>query len=418
MMKAPAFSQTAGRTGGLIPHKPKGACGVCPHGVQQGRRSLGLGRSGLLSVEGAGMRQPCRAVSMDSPSDVGLAPNETAVKDFKIAVYSTRQYMKPFFEEKLLGTFPGTEFFTTQLDPQTASLARGFDAVCLFVNDNCSGETIEALVAGGVKVIAMRCAGYDRVDIKAANKHGIKVVRVPTYSPESVAEHAVSLGLAINRKLHLAYNRVWQGNYTLSGLVGNEVHGKTIGVVGTGSIGTCVCSIMKGFGCNVIANDLKPDPHCVAMGVKYVSLEELLASAHVVSLHCPLLPSTFHIINRERLALMKPNAMLINVSRGGLVDTDALLEAVETGKIGGCAMDVYENEGNLFFNDFTCYTSEERVKNWDRRFAMLKSYPNVLITPHSAFLTVEALNSIANTTQENLLAFATGQPLDNEVKPM
>ncbi|CAD7698434.1 unnamed protein product [Ostreobium quekettii] len=264
----------------------------------------------------------------------------------------------------------------------------------------------------------MRCAGYDRVDIKAANERGIKVVRVPTYSPESVAEHAVSLGLAINRKLHLAYNRVWQGNYTLSGLVGNEVHGKTIGVVGTGSIGTCVCSIMKGFGCKVLAHDLKPNSRCIDMGVEYVSLEELLSSSHVVSLHCPLLPSTFHIINRERLALMKPNAMLINVSRGGLVDTDALLEAVEYGKIGGCAMDVYENEGNLFDTDFSSYTSEERVRNWDRRFAMLKSYPNVLITPHSAFLTVEALNNIANTTRDNLAAFATGQPLENEVKPM
>ncbi|CAD7698435.1 unnamed protein product [Ostreobium quekettii] len=207
-------------------------------------------------------------------------------------------------------------------------------------------NVIDALAAGGVKLIAMRCAGYDRVDVKAAETQGIKIVRVPTYSPESVAEHAVALAMALNRKLHLAYNRIWQGNYTLSGLEGTEVHGKTVGVVGTGSIGACFCAIMKGFGCSVLATDVAANPRCVDMDVTYMPLEELLAKSDIVSLHCPLLPSTFHMINKERLEMMKPTALLINVSRGGLIDSDALVDALESGQLGGAGMDVYENEGD------------------------------------------------------------------------
>lgn len=220
------------------------------------------------------------------------------------------------------------------------------------------------------------------------------------------------------RSIHLAHNRVWQGNYTLSGLEGVEIRNKVVGVIGTGAIGTAFCSIMKGFGSQVLATDIKPSQACMDLGVEYVSIDELLEVADIVSLHCPLMPSTFHIINEERLDLMKSTSFLINVSRGGLVDTDALIDALEKQEIAGCAMDVYDNEGNLFFKDFTKFTSPKRMLTWDRKFNTLKSFPNVLITPHSAFLTHEALQNIATTTIENLKEFAMGEALTNEVRPL
>lgn len=361
--------------------------------------------------------QPIRATST---KDVAIDGEESspgaALGTCKVAVYSSKPYMTPFFEPAIMGEYEESKFISAKLDEETALLAAGFDVVCLFVNDDCGPEVLKVLAEGGVKLIAMRCAGYDRVDVKAANKLGIRVVRVPAYSPESVAEHAVALAMALTRNIHLAYNRVWQGNYTLSGLEGMEIHGKTVGVIGTGAIGACFCAIMKGFGCRVLASDLRENPRCLELGVEYVDQEYLLEESDIVSLHCPLLTDTFRMINRDRLVKMKPTAILINVSRGGLVDTDALLDALEAGDIGGCGMDVYENEGNLFFEDFTVHTSHKRLQNWDRRFASLKGYPNVLITPHSAFLTKEALQSIAGTTVQNIKEFCAGQELTNEVK--
>ncbi|KAL3158684.1 hypothetical protein ABBQ32_011426 [Trebouxia sp. C0010 RCD-2024] len=263
----------------------------------------------------------------------------------------------------------------------------------------------------------MRCAGFDKIDVEAAESLGIRVARVPTYSPHSIAEHAISLMMCLNRRLHHAHMRMQQWDYSLSGLVGFELHGKTVGVVGTGAIGLALCTVLKGFGCLVLAHDLKPNAQCQGMGVEYVYLEELLQRSDVVSLHCPLLPSTKHMISDERLAMMKPGAMLINCSRGGLIDTLALIEALESGHIGAAGLDVYEREGPLFFANLGEMELNERMHSWDRNFQILKSFPNVLITPHSAFLTQEALQSIAQTTIVNLTEFQLGQSLSYEVCP-
>ncbi|GMH35309.1 hypothetical protein BSKO_03177 [Bryopsis sp. KO-2023] len=334
----------------------------------------------------------------------------------KVVVFSSQSYMMPYFEPKFREACPDSKFIAAQLDKNTAPLANGYDVACIFVNDYCDREVLEILAEGGIKMVALRCAGYDGVDVHAANELGIRVTTVLNYSPTSLAEHAVALTTTLIRNIHLAYNRVWQGNYTLSGLEGMEIHGKTVGVIGTGPVGASFCAIMKGFGCTVLANALEPNPKCVKMGVEYVSLDDLLEKADIVSLHCPLNPTTFHIINRERLIKMKPTALLINVSRGGLVDTDALLDALEAGDVGGCGMDVYEKEGNLFFQDFTTNPATKRFDFWDRRFAALKVYPNVLITPHSAFLTSEAMENIASMTVKNIENFCKGAEIQDEIK--
>ncbi|KAL3135515.1 hypothetical protein ABBQ38_005995 [Trebouxia sp. C0009 RCD-2024] len=304
-----------------------------------------------------------------------------------------------------------------RLDQHSATFAAGHQAVCLFVNDDGSAPVLKILADCGVSFIAMRCAGFDKIDVEAAESLGISVARVPTYSPHSIAEHAISLMMCLNRRLHHAHMRMHQWDYSLSGLVGFELHGKTVGVVGTGAIGSALCAVLKGFGCLVLAHDLKPSAHCQGMGVEYVSLEELLQRSDVVSLHCPLLPSTKHMISAQRLALMKPGAMLINCSRGGLVDTLALIEALESGHIGAAGLDVYEREGPLFFANLGEMELNERMQSWDRNFQILKSFPNVLITPHSAFLTQEALQSIAQTTIVNLTEFQLGQSLSYQVCP-
>eukprot|EP00210_Caulerpa_lentillifera_P004681 g4466.t1 len=352
------------------------------------------------------LRRRCRAV------------NNTKFSEFRVATFSSNTYVLRFLEEPLKSVFPNSTMLTAPLDKSTAALAYGHSAVICFVNDVCDRDVLDILKGNGVQLIALRCAGFDRVDVDYAAELGIKVVRVPTYSPHSVAEHAVALLMCLNRSIHLAYNRVWQGNYTLSGLEGVEIRNKIVGVIGTGAIGTAFCSIMKGFGCRILATDLAPSQTCKDLGVEYVDIDELVEVADIVSLHCPLMPSTFHIINEERLDLMKSSSFLINVSRGGLVDTDALIEALEKRELAGCAMDVYDNEGNLFFKDFSKFTSPKRMITWDRKFNTLKSFPNVLITPHSAFLTNEALKNIATTTIENLKEFVMGETLTNEVKPL
>eukprot|EP00884_Botryococcus_braunii_P010134 jgi/Botrbrau1/19121/Bobra.0077s0034.1 len=338
------------------------------------------------------------------------------LKTPRVAVFSSANYVKNFFEAVLQAACPGSSFFEARLDKDSAALAAGHDVVCLFVNDDASAEVIEELASVGVKMIAMRCAGFDKVDLVAAEKWGIQVARVPTYSPHSVAEHAVGLCLCLNRNLHKAYVRIWQGDYSLSGLVGFEIRTKTIGILGTGAIGAATAQIFKGFGGKVIAYDIRENPAVTALGIPYVSKEEVLQEADIVSLHVPLLPSTYHIIDRNSIAMMKDGAMIINVSRGALVDTDAAIEALESAKLGGLAIDVYEHEGALFFSNWSAMPFSDRASTWDRRFQVLKSLPTVLVSPHSAFLTKEALDNIAATTIYNISQFAAGEELTNAVK--
>lgn len=336
----------------------------------------------------------------------------------KIAVFSAKQYVVDFlspFKEKY---FPNTTFIDATLNPTSAKLAAGFDVACLFVNDDCSAATAKVLAEGGVKLIAMRCAGYDRVDVKACNEAGLRVVRVPTYSPTSVAEHAACLMFALARSVHHAHSRVMHGNYALSGMVGMEIFGKTVGVLGTGAIGAEAVRIFHGLGMKVLAYDIRPNPKVEALGVPYQSVEEILPQCDVVSIHVPLLPSTYHFLDKEKVAMLKPGCMVINVSRGGLVDSDAIIEGLDNGQIGALGMDVYENEGSLFFTDWTSMDPSIRMKFWDKKFKTMLAYPQTLFTPHTAFLTDEALGNIAGTTVENITAFMSGQELKNEVKPM
>jgi D-lactate dehydrogenase len=334
-----------------------------------------------------------------------------------LAVFSAQRYVIDNFGPPLSRHFPNTKFIEARLDPDTAALAKGCDAVCVFVNDDVSAPVVSILAENGVKMIALRCAGYDRVDVKACAEKGIKVARVPTYSPTSVAEMAVALAFALNRNLHLIPARVSQGNYALSGLVGWEMFNQTVAILGTGAIGAEACRIFKGIGMRVLAYDLRPNPAVQAMGVEYATVEEILPQADLVSLHMPLLPSTQNFFDAEKVAMLKPNALLINVSRGGLVDTDALLMGLESGRIGGLGLDVYDNEGSLFFTDWSSMDPARRMKFWDRRFKTLISYPQVFVTPHSAFLTHEALASIGRTTAVNLLEFWAGKEvLTNELR--
>ncbi|KAK9832600.1 hypothetical protein WJX81_002765 [Elliptochloris bilobata] len=349
-----------------------------------------------------------------------VTASSTAAQEgsLRICSFSAQNYVREFLEGPLRASFPNSAFFEAALDLDTAQLAGGYDAACLFVNDLASEPVIKRLAEGGVRFLAMRCAGFDKVDVAAAAEAGIRVARVPTYSPHSVAEHAVAMLLCLNRNLHHAYLRVREGDYSLSGLVGFELRTKVVGIVGTGAIGLAACQIFRGFGSRVLAYDIREDPAAVALGVEYVSKERLLREVDIVSLHCPLLPSTYHIIDAESIATMKPGAIIVNVSRGGLVDTDAACNALESGQLGGLACDVYEHEGSLFFKDWRTCQLKEGFKVWDRKFQLLKTFPNVLISPHSAFLTSEALANIAATTVENLKAFEAGLPTLNELKAM
>ncbi|CAL5224887.1 g7646 [Coccomyxa viridis] len=335
----------------------------------------------------------------------------------RVAVFSAHRYVLDFLEQPVMSNFPDSTFIEAQLDANTALLAAGHAAVCCFVNDDLSKEVVERLAEVGVKFVAMRCAGFDRVDVRSCQQLGIKVARVPTYSPASVAEHAVAMLLCLNRNLHLAHIRMWAGDYTLSGLVGFELRCKTVGVVGTGAIGAAAARIFCGFGAKVIAHDLYESEALKKLGVTYVSKEELLQQADVISLHCPLLPSTYHIIDKASIESMQPGAIIVNVSRGGLVDVDAAMDALESGQLGGLAMDVYEQEGALFFKNWSSVSASERYKSWDKKFQLLKSYPNVLISPHSAFLTKEALENICSTTVANIKEFQEGGKLTYEVLP-
>lgn len=286
-------------------------------------------------------------------------------------------------------------------------LTEGFDAVCIFVNDQANETVLKVLNANGIKLIVLRCAGFNNVDIKTADQLGIPVVRVPAYSPEAVAEHAMALVLTLNRKTHKAYNRIREGNFSLEKLMGFNLNERKIAVIGTGSIGKAFCRILKGFGCKISAYDLCPDQTLQETGVTYGTLEETLADADVVSLHCPLTDLTRHMINEKTLKLFKQGAMLINTSRGGLVNTADAIEALKSGQLGYLGLDVYEQEANLFFRDF----SEDIIQ--DDVISRLISFPNVLITSHQGFFTKEAMEQIAVTTFKNIDAFENNEELVN-----
>lgn len=318
----------------------------------------------------------------------------------RVAVFSTKPYDQKFFERANEETGHELTFFEPRLRGDTAPLARGFEAVCGFVNDVIDAEVVDALAEGGTRVIALRCAGFNNVDLEACKAKGIAVVRVPAYSPHAVAEHTVALLLALNRQIHRAYNRVREGNFALDGLIGFDMIGKTAGVIGTGKIGAAVCEILKGFGCRVLAHDPYPNE---TLGLEYVDLDRLYAEADIVTLHLPLSKESHHLIDAAAIAQMKQGVTLVNTSRGGLLDTKAVIEGLKTGKIGRLGLDVYEEEGPLFFEDRSHRVLQDDV------FARLLTFPNVLITGHQAFLTEEALTQIAETTLGNLTAFANGE---------
>ena len=328
----------------------------------------------------------------------------------KTIMFSTKSYDRTFFEESPKSQEVALQFTDVRLCRETASLAKGFDVVCIFVNDTADAEVIGLLAEYGVKLIALRCAGFNNVDIHAAKENGICVVRVPCYSPYAVAEHTAALVLALNRKIHRAHNRVREGNFSLQGLLGFDLHGKQIGIIGTGRIGQIVATIFRnGFGCEVVAHDLYPSEELMKIGVRYGSVDEVIATSDIISLHCPLTPETFHLINRETIAKLKPGAMLINTSRGGLIDATAVIEGLKTGQVGALGIDVYEEEGDLFFKDLSGKVIQ------DDTFARLTTFPNVLITGHQGFFTKEALVNIADTTLQNILDFQQRHQCENAV---
>ncbi len=328
----------------------------------------------------------------------------------RTAIFDTHDFEQTIFEEKNLSHHHELVFFTAKLSSLTASMAIGFPCVCPFVNDDLSKKTLEILKSGGTKLIALRSAGFNHVDLKAAQELGLPVVRVPEYSPYAVAEHAVALIMTLNRKTHRAYNRVREGNFSLSGLVGFDLHGKTVGVIGTGKIGRVFAKIMQGFGCHVLLYDIFPDPSVVnSSGGQYVTLEEMYAKCDIISLHVPLLKDTHHLINDLALSQMKRGVMLINTGRGALIDAKALIKNLKSGLIGAAGLDVYEEEAGIFFSDLSCQILSDDV------LARLMTFPNVLITGHQAFLTREALSGIAETTLENISAFEKTGTLKNPV---
>ncbi|POA20998.1 hydroxyacid dehydrogenase [Pseudomonas sp. FW300-N1A1] len=295
-------------------------------------------------------------------------------------------------------------FQPARLCLDTVALAERFEVVCAFINDDLSAPVLEQLAAGGTRLIALRSAGYNHVDLTAAKRLGLNVVRVPAYSPHAVAEHAVALILALNRRLHRAYNRTREGDFSLHGLTGFDLHGKTVGVVGTGQIGATFARIMAGFGCQLLAYDPYPNPEVQALGARYLPLPQLLAEAQIISLHCPLTSESKHLINSQSLARLQPGAMLINTGRGALVDTPALIEALKSGQLGYLGLDVYEEEAQLFFEDRSDLPLQDDV------LARLLTFPNVIVTAHQAFLTREALAAIAATTLSNISDWAAGTP--------
>ncbi len=331
----------------------------------------------------------------------------------RVLIYDAKRYDRETLQAANASSGSPHEliFVESQLNVQTASLADGFRAASIFVNDDASALTLERLARGGVRLLTLRSTGFNNVDLDVAARCGITVMRVANYSPYAVAEFAVALLQTVNRKVHRAYNRTREGNFLLDGLQGHDIHGKTVGVIGTGRIGAIFARIMAGFGVTLLGHDIVSDPACVQLGMRYVSLDELLAQSDIISLHTPLLPSTYHMINAATLARMKPGVILINTSRGALIDTEALIEALKSGHIGAVGLDVYEEEDGLFFRD----RSDQIIT--DDVFARLMTFPNVLVTGHQAFFTHEALSQIAETTIRNLTDFEAGHTNENLLQP-
>ena len=328
----------------------------------------------------------------------------------KVAIFDTRPYDRDAFEAANAAYGHELLFLEPRLTPATAALAHGAPAVCSFVNDRVDAQTLGVLHEGGTRVLALRSAGYNHVDLQAAMALDLPVVRVPEYSPHAVAELAMCLVLALNRKVHRAYNRVREANFSLEGLVGFDLYGKTFGIVGTGRIGRALAGIARGFGCHVIANDAHPNDALVSdLGVRYVDMPTLYRESDVISLHVPLTERTYHLVDDAAIAAMKRGVMLINTSRGALVDTRALISALKDRQVGAAGLDVYEEEGPLFFRDLSMQLLQDDV------LARLLTFPNVLVTSHQGFLTREALAAIADTTLASISAFDRGEPLAHQV---
>ncbi len=327
----------------------------------------------------------------------------------KIALFSTKPYDQEYFERYNVQQGLDITFFEASLSIHTVNLTEGFDVVCIFVNDKVDDTCIIKIRQNGVKLIALRCAGFNNVDLDSAKRNGIQVVRVPAYSPEAIAEHSLALILTLNRKTHKAYNRIREGNFSLNKLIGFNLYKKTVGVIGAGKIGIAFCRILHGFGCKIIVSDPHESNELIKLGVKYETLSNLFRQSHIISLHCPLIPETKHIINKESIGLMKDGVMIINTSRGALINTADVIEGLTNKKIGFLGIDVYEQEENLFYKDL----SESIIQ--DDFILKLNSFPNVLITAHQAYFTKEAMKEITTITLENIAAFEKGETLHNKL---
>ncbi|WP_159567496.1 2-hydroxyacid dehydrogenase [Budvicia diplopodorum] len=325
----------------------------------------------------------------------------------KLAIYSTKQYDRKYLEIANEKFGFNLEFFDFKLSQQTAKTAEGCEAVCIFVNDDGSRPVLNELVDHGVKMLALRCAGFNNVDLDAAKELGLKVVRVPAYSPQAVAEHAVGLMMSLNRRIHRAYQRTRDANFSLEGLIGFNMHNRTAGIIGTGKIGIATMRILKGFGMKLLAFDPYPSPQAQELGAEYVDLKTLYANSDVISLHCPLTPENHYLLNKAAFDQMKNGVMIVNTSRGGLIDSPAAIEALKQQKIGSLGMDVYENERDLFFEDKSNDVIQDDV------FRRLSSCHNVLFTGHQAFLTEEALLNISETTLQNIQQLERHEPCSN-----
>ena len=329
----------------------------------------------------------------------------------KIAMYSTKGYDRTFFDALNQKAGHEIKYLEARLTPETAALSDGCGAVCPFVNDQVDQAVLRELAGRGVQLIALRSAGFNHVDLQVAQDLGITVARVPAYSPHAVAEHTLALILTLNRQTHRAHNRVRERNFALDGLLGFDLHQKTVGIVGTGKIGTVFARLMAGFGCELLAHDPYPSQECRKMGVEYVEREQLFARSHIISLHCPLTPATHHLVDDVAIERMRPGIMLINTSRGALVDTRAVIDGLKSEKIGYLGLDVYEEEADLFFEDLSDRVIQDDV------FARLLTFPNVLITGHQGFFTREALTKIAEVTLANVTAYQTGEGTLYQVHP-
>jgi D-lactate dehydrogenase len=327
----------------------------------------------------------------------------------KVSIFSTKKYDQAFLEAANRDGAHELIFHEARLSADTAPLAAGSGGVCAFVNDQIDAETIRILAVGGVRLIVLRCAGFNQVDLAAAAAHGISVRRVPAYSPYAVAEFTIGMILTLNRQYHRAYNRVREGNFSIDGLMGFDLHGRTVGIIGTGKIGFLTAKPLAALGCKLIACDPVPNPDFIALGGRYVSADELLAESNIISLHCPLTPDSYHWINDATLGKMRDGVMIINTSRGALIDATAMIAALKSGKVGHLGIDVYEQEGDFFYQDFSNQIIQDDV------LQRLLTFPNVIVTSHQAYFTDTALRNISETTLQNIADFAAGKTSPNEV---